>query len=471
MAYRTLGYDSDDGDFIFDMISGIKKIIKSNYILEAFARRLYAIVPYRIRKLNREFYGFYNLLLDNELKNTMYIKKYQFESLKRIVDIAYYKTVFYKEKYDSAGFHPSMLNSISDLKKIPILTKDEIRNNSKKMVRSDVSISHLKKAYTSGTTGKTLEIYEDDKTRLRELASIFYQWKRIGYIPGDGRIEFRGFIDDNKDFIFLPDERVLRINIVKMDIHNIKTIIKRISKSGYNFIHGYPSAIAKFAKLLKESQINYQPKGIMLASEVLYDWQMSIIDEVFYCHKISHYGQTEKVALGAWKNDRLYHFIPTYGIFETDFENKIIATGFINEVMPIIRYQMSDIVDCILDGSNDALYPVVKDIAGRQEDYTYNENGDLIPPAVVTFPFKHLYYINAAKIIQLELKLFDLVLEVKDQKILSDKLFKEEVDMLIANLKKIYGQSIDINIKYVDQIDFTSNGKFRWIENRIKNYE
>ena len=209
MAYRTLGYDSDDGDFIFDMISGIKKIIKSNYILEAFARRLYAIVPYRIRKLNREFYGFYNLLLDNELKNTMYIKKYQFESLKRIVDIAYYKTVFYKEKYDSAGFHPSMLNSISDLKKIPILTKDEIRNNSKKMVRSDVSISHLKKAYTSGTTGKTLEIYEDDKTRLRELASIFYQWKRIGYIPGDGRIEFRGFIDDNKDFIFLPDEREL----------------------------------------------------------------------------------------------------------------------------------------------------------------------------------------------------------------------------------------------------------------------
>jgi len=103
--------------------------------------------------------------------------------------------------------------------------------------------------------------------------------------------------------------------------------------------------------------------------------------------------------------------------------------------------------------------------------YTYNENGDLIPPAVVTFPFKHLFYINAAKIIQYELKLFDLVLEVKDQNVLLDKLFKEEVDTLVVDLKKIYGQSIDINIRYVDQIDFTSNGKFRWIENRIKNYE
>ena len=91
----------------------------------------------------------------------------------------------------------------------------------------------------------------------------------------------------------------------------------------------------------------------------------------------------------------------------------------------------------------------------------------MIPPAVVTFPFKHLFYINAAKIIQYELKLFDLVLEVKDQKVLLDKRFKEEVDTLVVDLKKIYGQSIDINIRYVDQIDFTSNSKFRWIENRL----
>ncbi|WP_298024205.1 hypothetical protein, partial [uncultured Campylobacter sp.] len=96
------------------MIDSIKKIIKSNYILEAFARRLYAIIPYRIRKLNREFYDFYNLLLNNETENIKYIEKYQFESLKHIVGIAYYKTTFYKQKYDSAGFHPSMLNEISD---------------------------------------------------------------------------------------------------------------------------------------------------------------------------------------------------------------------------------------------------------------------------------------------------------------------------------------------------------------------
>ena len=50
-----MGYGTDDGDFVFNMIGSIKKIIKSNYILEAFARRLYAIIPYRIRKLNREF--------------------------------------------------------------------------------------------------------------------------------------------------------------------------------------------------------------------------------------------------------------------------------------------------------------------------------------------------------------------------------------------------------------------------------
>lgn len=319
-----------------------------------------------------------------------------------MVNIAYYYTSFYKEKYDKAKFHPEDLNSLDDISKIPLLAKDEVRHHSKDMVDKRVDINSLYKGYTSGTTGKALELYHDKKTTAREWASICYQWARVGYKAGDGRIELRGFIEDDRD---LPDERVLRINIIKMSNKNIDIIIKKIKQINFKFIHGYPSSIYKFAKIIEANKIVYNPKAIMMASEVLYNWQMEVIDEVFNCDKIIHYAQAEKVALGAWTNERNYSFIPSYGILEYDKNSKeLIATGFLNEVMPLIRYQLTDTVDNFSDNpikKTNILYPVINDIGGREEDYTYDEQKNLIPPAVVTFPFKQLKFINAAKVIQM----------------------------------------------------------------------
>jgi phenylacetate-CoA ligase len=448
----------------------IKQYIKKNKKLEYLVRKIYSLIPYEKRKLDKEYYDFFNLLKLNEKKSIDEIKQYQFDELKKIINIAYNHTAFYKDKYDRANFHPSMLNSLDDIKKIPVLTKNEIRNNALEMINKQIDKKSLLKGFTSGSTGKALELYYDKKTISREWASICYQWERIGYKAGDGRIELRGFIQDKRDFIYLPDEKVLQINIIKMNKLNIDKIINKINAIGYKFIHGYPSAIFKFAKIIESSKISYSPIAIMMASEVLYDWQMKVIDDTFKCNKIIHYGQAEKVALGAWTDKRKYSFIPSYGLLEYDENSEeLIATGFINEAMPLIRYQLTDTIDSISDISlskDKSLYPVVSDIHGREEDFTYDENKNIIPPAVVTFPFKQLKYIDAAKIIQNDINKFELILETKINN--EDKNLNNEIKTLIIDFKKLYGNKSEFEIALTNDIPLGKNGKFRWIECKIK---
>jgi phenylacetate-coenzyme A ligase PaaK-like adenylate-forming protein len=452
------------------MKSMIKQYIKKNKKLEYLVRKIYSLIPYEKRKLGKEYYDFFNLLKLNEKKSIEEIKQYQFEKLKKIINIAYINTAFYKDKYDRVNFHPSMLNSLDDIKKIPVLTKNEIRNNALAMINKQIDIKSLTKGFTSGTTGKALELYYDKKTTSREWASICYQWERVGYRVGDGRIELRGFIQDERDFLYLPDERVLRINIIKMNKLNIDRIINKINDVGYKFIHGYPSAIFKFAKIIESCKISYSPTAIMMASEVLYDWQMKVIDDTFNCNKIIHYGQAEKVALGAWTDKRKYSFIPSYGLVEYDQNSKeLIATGFINEAMPLIRYQLTDTIDSVSHiplSKDKSLYPVISDIYGREEDFTYDENKNLIPPAVVTFPFKQLKYIDAAKIIQNDINKFELILETKINN--ENKNLNNEIKTLIIDFKKLYGNKSEFEIVLTNDIPLGKNGKFRWIECKIK---
>ncbi len=446
----------------------LKSYLKKNPLLEHYARVIRSLIPYKVRKLSPEFWRFYNLLIELENAPVEKVREYQFTQVKALVINAYEKSIFYRRKYEAAKFHPSELKSLDDLKKIPILTKDEIRKYSEELILSPNKKDELILGPTSGTTGKALALYFDKKVEAREWASICYQWRRVGYKPGDGRIELRGFIDRDVDYLYMPDDKVLRINLVKLSEGNIEGILEKIEQVGYKFIHGYPSAVLKFANIIRKTNKKYNPAAILMASEVLYDWQMNEIDTVFSCPKIIHYGMAERVALGAWADDRRYYFIPAYGVVEFDHEhNEMVATGLINDVMPLIRYLLTDDVEHFSSNPlpGKTLFPVVEKINGREEDVTFDSFGRVVPPAIVTFPFKYLRYIESAKIIQSAIGEIELVCETKFSS--NFEPLQVEINDVLKNLTKLYGENTKFKITLTDKIPLNASGKFRWIECKI----
>lgn len=424
------------------------------------------LIPYRYLNLTKDFWTFYSELIESEKKSPEEVKERQFNKFKEIVVNAYNNTEYYHKFYSSHYFHPDDLKHPDDIKKTPIIDKAAIRSCVKDMIISNVK-AKLHTTTTSGTTGHSLILYNQRLDYIKEWAAICYQWGRIGYKPGDYRIEFRGKTEDDQLIQDIPRERALRMNILKINSETISQMVSRINKSGIKFIHGYPSAIYRFANLLLKNGIELNIHGIMLASETVYGWQLEVIQEAFPNSKIiAHYGQAEKVILGAWDNDRRYHCIPAYGLTELLPESSVLAgTSFISSAMPLIRYKLTDIplgYSDIIAGSKN-LFPSFDNIDGRVEDIILNDRGEAVPNAAFTFPFKRLKHISGCKIIQESYE--EILIQVEGGMCQG---LQSEADYLKKEFSYILGGNMRIKIERIDAIPLGPGGKFKWIESKIK---
>jgi phenylacetate-coenzyme A ligase PaaK-like adenylate-forming protein len=399
------------------------------------------------------------------------IRQAQLQALKDIVKLAYEQTVFYKRLYDMKGFHPDMLQDFSDVERIPIIHKEDVRMHGKDMVVSKYSPEKLKKLGTSGTTGTSLTLYSNRTVEQREWAAICFQWANVGYKPGDGRVEFRGALPGSKLYILDKYSRTLKINTTAITEHNIRNIVEAILASGYEYLYGFPSALAMFSKFLVDQKLTelYQPKAILLACEMVHDYQVHLIGSVFSRSMMfAHYGQTEKVALGGWMNEsHAYYFLPLYSYVEQNRETSaIIGTSFLNDVMPLIRYELTDAAspfDQKAQQGLDYLFPVIRSIDGRMGEIMYKPNGDMLPSPLVAIALRGTRTFSACKLIQHRYDLIEIMVESSQPK----EVVQEEIQMVVEKLKKLFTIDMNFKITIVPHITKTETGKFKNVEVRI----
>ena len=106
------------------------------------------------------------------------MKELQLERLKWSVNHAYSNVPFYKKKFDEAGFHPDQLKTLDDMRRIPFLTKQNMRDNYpyglfavplSKVVRVHASSGTTGNATVVGLTKNDVEIFAE--IVARSLAS------------------------------------------------------------------------------------------------------------------------------------------------------------------------------------------------------------------------------------------------------------------------------------------------------------
>ena len=112
------------------------------------------------------------------------IASFHREALKEIINVAYTKCSFYKEKMDKLGVTPSHINTLSDISKLPFTTKDELRGNPWALLaceKKDVSVITV----STGTTGGE-EIYVPNTWRDYTLNDTTPRYPKLFPVdPGD----------------------------------------------------------------------------------------------------------------------------------------------------------------------------------------------------------------------------------------------------------------------------------------------
>ena len=82
------------------------------------------------------------------------MQKLQLARFQKIVNYAYNNIAFYKNKYDAAGFKPEDLNTLDDIRRIPFVTKKDLRDNYPYGLLAVPKESLLRIHASSGTSGK-----------------------------------------------------------------------------------------------------------------------------------------------------------------------------------------------------------------------------------------------------------------------------------------------------------------------------
>lgn len=407
----------------------------------------YALRSYPfIKKYVKEIEGMYAM-------SPLELKKRKEQKFIDIFRKAYDKSSFYHQLYCDAGIKKEDIKSIDDIKKLPIITKEDVKQYADDMVVCPRW--KLLKNHTSGTTGTPLMVYEDWPSIWREQAYLYCFRKRCGYTFGQPIVSLRGNLGKTDSYLKVHLSNTLYLSSYNINEKTTALYHQKIQAHNPVAIEGYPSSLFRLASLFRDKGIELNIPVTFTSSETLLDNQRFLIEKQFHTQIYDHYGTTERtISLNESLDHSGYYEDPGYSHNEY-LENGEITTSLINNSFPLIRYQGNDIIE-MCDYNDSGV--LIKTIHGREEDYIVCKDGSHVMR--LGFLFKKASNVKAAQLIQQETGVVHIL-------IVPETGYSEIDSTNIVNefIKRVGRGNLDIHIlkTSMENLIYSKSGKFKFI--------
>ena len=375
------------------------------------------------------------------------------------------------------------VSDATSLGKIPLLTKEFIRENEDGLVSRHIDSENFIRFNTGGSTDVPLEFPVSRLCGYIDRVHQRFHFQIMGYNDGD-----RVFAVDGtpvaasrrkrKRFWTRVDNDELpygstRYSALYIEKDNLEHYVGHLLRSKPAFLRGYPSCISEIAEYVLSNSIRARGflKAVQLTAESVWDWQIDLIREAFGTKVYLQYGHSE-MSVFAFTQDDTYEYqcSPFYGITEVvDNQGRhvpegavgeVVVTGFHNTAMPFIRYRTGDMA--VYGGNARGITRLMR-IEGRQQDVVYRTNGGPVPITGVVFGQHYQAFRNIRRwqIRQSRLGEIDVYI-VKGQRFSGD----DEAEV-VRKLECVGG--IKARVHYTDCIERTRRGKTRFVVVDLEN--
>ncbi len=459
----------------------------SGIMMNRFTEKLYQKFPYPLQNISVSLYGLklrrqrynrsFQFMLEklkrSEWESKFEILEHQNRNAIRIIHHAYETVPFYKSWYDEHGVNLKQIQNIDDLKNLPILKKGYIKKNPEQFISSSFQKGKLIRTLTSGTTGTPLEVFQTQESINLQWAVFWRARARFGLTIHDKHLMFGARIPVTQSHQSPPfwrhdyfNNRVY-ISTNHISEKTLPFIIEYLNEHEFDFYVGYPSAIYHLARLIKENdnRIFNRPKIIVFGSDAISSSQSELIKTVFGVPLTEFYGMVEFAGTMGHCEHKNFHVDHEHCYIEHSAINgsgsqKLIMTGWGNDAMPFIRYDVGDYgtpveSDCTCGRQT----PIFSSIDGRMEDYITTPDGRKL-----TGMNQVLKYGRNV----LEIQLHQKHLHEIEFNIVPDIYFNEDDKKpLIREFRKRAGNQIQIKFNLVNEIKKTSKGKFKAVISEI----
>jgi phenylacetate-CoA ligase len=401
------------------------------------------------------------------------IENFKVERLKKVLRYASTEIKYYKNLFNQISFSADSVTSLEDLTKIPVLEKETLRLKADEFVPHDIRKRSYAVHKTSGSTGTPLSVNLDKKTYRLVMALLVDHEKQNGVNFGAKRATFAGRmvqkIENMKPpfWRFNSAENQMLFSSYHLNSDTFPFYLTELNKFKPDEIIGYPSAIYSFACFVRESNLSLQftPKAVITNSETLFNWQRTVIQDVFGCKVTDYYGTSEAVVFAGQCEKLNYHISPLLG--ELEVVNKddnriygesgdILCTTLSNYAMPLIRYRVGDVGVMRTEAcSCGNIHPYLSSVEGRTDDVIVTRDGRNI--GRIDHIFKGVNGIKECQVVQNNYDNFTLNM------VQGLDFSEDNVNLIVDNLRKRIGNDIVISVRTLPVIPRTASGKFKGV--------
>lgn len=409
------------------------------------------------------------------------IEKLRTERLKILLHTAHMNSPYWRKLMDSKGILPEEINKLDDIKRFPLLEKNDLRKNREKMV-SRIPGRRLQLVRTSGSTNEALEFYTTSvreahinaaRMRGHEWAGIKKGEREMYYWGSPVELSKQDRIKKIRDF-FINDGLT---NGFELNLGRVKNYYRYWKAWKPECIFGYPSTFVLTIHMCSTLGLDLRElkknglRVVVTTSEMLSDIDRTIIENAFGVKVHDSYGLREGGLIGYECGHGTMHTMDEQLYLETidpktlepvSGEGELVVTNLTGLAFPIIRYRTGDIVT--LSDKKCACGRSLSSIeisGGRAVDFIVTEKGKWVVGYSFIYIARSVQGIIKFQVVQ------EKIGEIKVFIVIDDNFPKNGKELVEKGVKQRLKSSDKILIKIVEDIKPAPSGKYRPVISRV----
>ena len=422
----------------------------------------------------------YRRLVKNQFLSADELEELNWRKRQRLVHQAYKTVPFYRDRFRQIGLYPFDIRQPDDWKKIPILTRQDIIQNHKKLISSDCKPKDLIASATGGTTGNPVKVFHDRRYPLETLGWRVLDW--WGLRPGTDAAYAWRLIHSTKlsqlinQIMWWPTKRFW-LDASSMNKNNMARFVSIFNKVKPPLLQGYVGAIHHLAMFVKDNAIDiHSPAVVWVTSSPMSSVQRDLIECVFKSPVYDQYGCGEVFWVAAQCKERrgLHMFIDARHVeFVDNYENpcspgntgRIVLTDLENYAFPIIRYANGDMGRALPKQCSCGInLPLIDSVKGRKSDMFKLPDRSVLAGDYLTTLFDDFpEVVYAFQVIQK--KDYSITIRVVPNRQHTD--WSQILDNVKNRLVDKIRNQVPVNLEIVKDIP-SDQGKIRFVISEIK---
>lgn len=448
----------------------------------------YILLPLAAKAQNSNILKEYIHLEQTDWYTEEQLMNLQNDKLQRLIYHCYKNVPYYTRLFDTLNLKPADIKCRVDLAKLPVLTKQIIRDNYDDLISSDIALRKAHKESSGGSTGVPLKFMTDKATWGIKWSATFRAWGWYGFHVGENIFTFGGnsLVKTKKEKMRITKKDIfdrfimsnLKCDCSDMSYEAMLSLYKKLMNYRPTAVRGYPAAIYNLAKFIEKNNL-LAPKIrlVLTTGEMLLAQHRCTIQRVFNVPVYDGYGAGDGgvIAHECYMHEGL-HITEEQCVVEITDDNGnvkadgepgfVLSTDLDNYVFPFIRYQVGDMATlktqkCSCGRSS----RMIEHIVGRTGKTLYNKTGQPFTSIVIdNMMFKNMdYHRKEHEAIYQKIDQFQIRQDREgDICILIKPKERNEplstFDYVISNFTNHFAGS-KIELKFVEQIPKMASGK------------